>query len=150
MAVGAIEPQFYAILLEKLGLTDVDLPQYCDFEENRKKLTDIFKKKTQKEWTAVFEGSDACVTPVLSLTEVTANKHNNQKNSFTVSNDGMTAPNPAPRLSRTPGSPAAHNPSPIPGEHTREILAELGFGTKEIEDAISSGVAEQANKRAKL
>lgn len=150
MAVGAIEPQFYAVLLEKLGLTDEELPQYYDFEENREKLAGIFKKKTQKEWCVLFDGTDACVTPVLALDEVSAHEHNKKNNSFTVANDGSTVPNPAARLSRTPGSCAARHASPATGEHTREILSEFGFDSKKIEDLVASGVIQHANARAKL
>ncbi|XP_043274805.1 alpha-methylacyl-CoA racemase isoform X2 [Venturia canescens] len=150
MAIGALEPQFYNLLLEKLGVSDDEIPQYSEFEKNREKLAALFKKKTKKEWSAIFHGTDACVTPVLSLKDASANIHNRARESFTFSIDGTTTPNPAARLSRTPGSSMAHNINPMPGEHSREILTEFGFSAKDIDDTIASGVVEQAKKRAKL
>nr|XP_012215780.1 PREDICTED: alpha-methylacyl-CoA racemase [Linepithema humile] len=78
MCVGATEPQFYEIFIKKLGLSDNEVPQYENFEENRDKIAEIFKKKTQAEWCAIFDGTDASVTPLLSLKEATSHSHNKQ------------------------------------------------------------------------
>merc|ERR1711973_890165 len=69
MSVGCIEPQFYETFLEKLGVSDDDLPQFDDFDELKTKVAEIFKTKTRDEWCKVFDGTDACVTPVLSQEE---------------------------------------------------------------------------------
>lgn len=151
MAVGALEPQFYATFLDKLGLTEEDLPQFDNFEECRSKLTEIFKTKTQAEWCSVFDGSDACVTPVLTFDNVASHKHNRAQNSFAMGKDGLIVPNPAPRLSRTPGvSHATRSPNINPGEHTVEILTEYKYTTKEIKDLVDIGVVEQSKKASKL
>ncbi|XP_023289575.1 alpha-methylacyl-CoA racemase [Orussus abietinus] len=150
MAVGAIEPQFYAILLEKLNITEDDLSQYGDFESNQNKLSEIFKTKTQKEWTDIFDRSDACVTPVLTPEDVANNKHNKFRQSFAENLDTVV-PNPAPKLSRTPGvSGATRSSNPTPGEHTTEVLTEYGFNSEEIHSLISNSAVKQARKAAKL
>ncbi|XP_008553437.1 alpha-methylacyl-CoA racemase [Microplitis demolitor] len=148
LAVGALEPHFYAILLQKLGLSDEDLPQFDKFQENRKKLTKIFKSKTQKEWTEIFDGTDACVTPVLSVQEVHKHPHNQQRQSFVRENKTIV-PKPSPRLSRTPGQSSAGLPHPIAGEHSREILREYGFNDNDINEFIQSGIVQQVH-RSKL
>lgn len=146
--MGALEPHFYAILLQKLGLSDEDLPQFDKFQENRKKLTKIFKSKTQKEWTEIFDGTDACVTPVLSVQEVHKHPHNQQRQSFVRENKTIV-PKPSPRLSRTPGQSSAGLPHPIAGEHSREILREYGFNDNDINEFIQSGIVQQVH-RSKL
>lgn len=143
MAVGAIEPQFYAILLDKLGLSEDDIPQYENFEENRALFTDIFKTKTQEEWCAIFDGTDACVTPVLSLKDVAHHPHNKENKTFTVIENNYVTPNPAPRLSRTPGISTATQTNPDRGEHSIEVLTELGYSSKEIDDFIEKGAVVQ-------
>ncbi|KAK0172382.1 hypothetical protein PV328_005706 [Microctonus aethiopoides] len=151
MAIGALEPQFYAVLLEKLGLTEDYLPQFNNFEENRKKLSDIFKTKTQNEWNRIFDGTDACVTPVLSLNDAANHMHNKSLKTFSMDENEITIPNPSPRLSRTPGSTKAINHSnPEAGEHSRDILFEYGFNAKEVDDFIKSKVVQQIIKKSKL
>merc|ERR1719391_1389033 len=76
MSVGCIEPQFYRTFLEKLGIGEDHLPQYEDFDELKVKVAEIFQKKTRNEWCEVFEGSDACVTPVLGIREAPSFPHN--------------------------------------------------------------------------
>ena len=76
MSVGCIEPQFYQTFLEKLGLSDDDLPQFDDFDELKVKVANIFRGKTRAEWCEVFDGSDACVTPVLSQSEAPTHPQN--------------------------------------------------------------------------
>lgn len=102
MSVGAIEPQFYNLLLEGLGLKEEDVPQFDDFEEAKEKFTEIFKTKTQEEWCKIFDDKDACVLPVLDWKQAARHPHNVARNVFTEQ-DGESTVNPAPKLSRTPG-----------------------------------------------
>ena len=91
MAVGALEPQFYAQLIEKLGEKAEDIQQF-DFEEGRLKLAEIFASKTQQEWTDVFDGSDACVTPVVDLEEAHLHPQNKARKSFVEDCHGKFSP----------------------------------------------------------
>ncbi|XP_046736634.1 alpha-methylacyl-CoA racemase [Diprion similis] len=151
MAVGALEPQFYAVLLEKLGLSEDDLPQFGDFEKSRSRLAQIFKEKTQKEWCTVFEGTDACVTPVLSLESATLNPQNVARCSFQKSESGDIIPNPAPRLSRTPGCDrTADKPNPAAGQNSIDILLEYGFTTDQIQKYLQQRVIYQKDVSTKL
>ncbi|XP_012064341.1 PREDICTED: alpha-methylacyl-CoA racemase [Atta cephalotes] len=149
MCVGAIEPQFYEIFLEKLGLSSDEVPQYKNFEENRRKITEIFKTKTQAEWCAIFDGTDACVTPVLNLKDVMLHIHNKQRQTFTIVGDNLF-PNPAPRLSRTPGISLGVQRNPQVGENTVQILIELKFQPNEIDYLLSNGIAYQSKHISKL
>ncbi|MBB3605712.1 alpha-methylacyl-CoA racemase [Mycolicibacterium sp. BK556] len=118
VAVGAIEPQFYAELLEKLGLNAADLPDQNDiarWPELRAVLTEAFAAHDRDHWAQVFTGSDACCTPVLSFAEVDTEPHNTERDTF-YTEQGSTFPAPAPRFSRTaldapsaPGVPGADN-----------------------------------------
>ncbi len=133
MAVGAIEPQFYAALLDGLGLTDADLPAQMDREgwpTVFERFTAVFKSKTRDEWCAIFDGTDACTTPVLRLGEVAKHPHNSGRDTLVVASDGHTEPAPAPRLSRTPGSAGAKRPES--GEHTDQVLEQLGMSADKI------------------
>ncbi|KAG7208820.1 hypothetical protein KM043_015010 [Ampulex compressa] len=78
MCVGALEPQFYDEFISKLGFSKDEIPHLDNFEENREKLEKIFKTKTQSEWCAIFDGTDACVTPVLNLEKVADHPHNRE------------------------------------------------------------------------
>lgn len=149
MCVGAVEPQFYKTFLEKLGLTTDEMPQYENFEENRRKITDIFKKKTQTEWCAIFDGTDACVTPLLSLKGAASHTHNQHRGVFTIVTDDVV-PNPSPRLSRTPAISMGACKNPQPGENTVEILTELKYQSKNIEELLSNNVAYQVENISKI
>jgi alpha-methylacyl-CoA racemase len=98
---------------------------------NRAKLAQIFKAKTQAEWCAIMEGSDVCFAPILDLDEAPRHPHNKQRQTF-VDVDGVTQPAPAPRFSRTPG--AVQAPPPKAGEHNEAVLRDWGFSTQEISD----------------
>jgi alpha-methylacyl-CoA racemase len=104
MSVGALEPQFYAELLARLELTEAETPQWdrARWPELKQRLAEIFRSRTREEWTHVFEGSDACVTPVLDMFEAPSHPHNQARSAFTQ-HDGATVPAPAPRFSATPG-----------------------------------------------
>ncbi|MFI9645391.1 CaiB/BaiF CoA transferase family protein [Streptomyces sp. NPDC052040] len=120
MAVGALEQHFYAEFADLLGLGDLapdrgDLPRWGELREA---VAARFKTRTRSEWTAVFEGSDACVAPVLSLREAPAHPHLAARGTFT-DHGGITQPAPAPRFSATPtavrGGPA------LPGTGAEEV-----------------------------
>lgn len=142
MAVGALEPQFYAALLKGLDLADADLPPQMDrsgWPVLRQRFTERFRDKTREEWCAIFDGTDACTTPVLGLGEVADHPHNKQRGTFVVASDGHCEPAPAPRLARTPGIAASRRPEP--GQHTADVLAEYGFSAAEIDELASEGAA---------
>ncbi|MCW2701539.1 MAG: hypothetical protein JWQ45_3074 [Blastococcus sp.] len=125
LAVGALEEQFYAALLDGLGLAgDETLPDRADPEQwpaLRDRFTEVFAGRTRTEWWAVFAGTDACVAPVWSLLEARSDAHNTEREVF-VEVDGRVQPGVAPRFSLTPGSVGR---VPRTGEHSAEIRAEL-------------------------
>ena len=122
ISLGSIEPQFYALLLEKTG---VDAKRFSDqmnvkkWEELRGELETVFKKKTRDEWCEIMEGTDVCFGPVLELGEVNAHPHNIFRESFTEL-DGVLQPVPAPRFSKSKAS--IRNGSRIAGEDTVTVL----------------------------
>jgi alpha-methylacyl-CoA racemase len=127
IAVGAIEPQFYAELLDGLELDPADLPDRDDREqwsELRAVFARTFKSRTRDEWAVVFEGRDACATPILGLAEAPAHPHNVHRRTF-IERDGVIHPAPAPRFDRTPAAIAG--PACWAGQHTDEVLTELGL-----------------------
>ncbi|GAA4383142.1 CaiB/BaiF CoA transferase family protein [Tsukamurella soli] len=104
MAVGCIEPQFFALMLERLGLDPAGLPAQDDedrHDELRATLTAAFASRPMAEWAEAFDGSDACVTPVLTYSEALTHPHMSARGIFTRI-DGVDQPSPAPRFSRTP------------------------------------------------
>ncbi|MEM7766248.1 MAG: CaiB/BaiF CoA-transferase family protein [Pseudomonadota bacterium] len=130
VAVGSIEPQFYALLVEKAGLLDVDAGFAAgnqmnkgDWSQLSEKVAGVIKTKTRDEWCEIMEGTDICFAPVLSMAEAPAHPHNQARATF-VDYEGVTQPAPAPRFSRTPG--AISRPAPGAGEHTDAILADWG------------------------
>ena len=140
VSIGSIEPQFYALLLEKTGLKGQDLPAQHDrakWPEMKKKFTDIFKTKTRDEWCEIMEGTDICFAPVLTMSEAPHHKHAKARKGY-VDVAGFMQPAPAPRFSRTPGS--VKGPAPKRGVHTEEVLRENGFSAAEIKELASSGV----------
>jgi alpha-methylacyl-CoA racemase len=111
MAVGAIEPQFFAQLLDGLGLSDDDVAQFdfVAYPEMHKLFEERFASKTRDEWTAVFAGTDACVTPVLTWAEAAQNEHLRARSTVTAAN-GVDQAAPAPRFSRTAAGPVGGPP----------------------------------------
>ena len=139
LGVGAIEPQFYAALLERLGLADEELPDQMDraqWPAMKERFAAIFAGRTRAEWVAVFEGSDACVAPVLSPGEAPTHPHNVHRGTFTEV-AGVVQPAPAPRFLGTPG--AIRRPPPNPGQYGDEALAEWGFDDTEVAKLRESG-----------
>ncbi len=109
VSVGALEAKFYATLIERLGLTEAGLPAQMDvsaWPALRAAFSARFLEKTRDEWAAIFDGTDACVAPVLSLSEAQAHPHNRARGNFTII-DGVTQPAAAPKLSATPGEARA-------------------------------------------
>ncbi|KAI4795834.1 hypothetical protein KUCAC02_029623 [Chaenocephalus aceratus] len=152
VAVGAIEPQFYTQLLKGLDLDPGSLPpqmSFADWPELRRIFTERFASKSQEDWSQVFDGTDACVTPVLSFQQVSSHPHNQERNSFLTDSNGEESPRPAPVLSRTPAEPSL-SADPFIGEHTVEVLNEFGFKSEEIEQMMTHGVVEGDAIKAKL
>ncbi len=120
MAVGALEPQFYAEFVRLLGIEDTAPPREdpSRWAEVHEAVAARFRTRTRAEWTDVFDGSDACVTPVLSLTEAPAHPHLAARGTFTE-HDGHTQPAPAPRFSATPGS--VRRPPVRPGDGAADV-----------------------------
>ena len=140
VAIGAIEPKFYAELVDRLGLANERLPAQRDrkgWPELRRRFAAAFRSKTRDEWCRVFEGSDACFAPVLTFSEARAHPHNLARGGY-VAVGGVTQPAPAPRFSRTPG--AVSRPPPERGALGREALADWGFSRAEIDWLASLGV----------
>jgi alpha-methylacyl-CoA racemase len=108
IAIGALEPQFYATLIGKAGLADDSLfaEQYdaARWPAFKQRLTEVFASRTREEWCALLEGTDACFAPVLSLGEAPSHPHNVARGSF-VDEGGLVQPAPAPRFSATPAPP---------------------------------------------
>ena len=131
-----------------LGLSNDEAPQFGDPEELRNKFAKIFASKTQAEWCAIFDNTDACVAPVVPLQEAHNYPHNKIRKSFVPSDkeESRLLPRPAPRLSAVePGRKEELRPQPKVGEHTESVLHELGYSKKEIQDFITSGIVEQAS-----
>lgn len=140
MAVGAVEARFYAELLEKLGLADAELPKQHDREGwpvLRERFAAVFAERTREEWCRVFDGSDACVAPVLGFSEAPGHPQHRARESF-VEFDGVVQPAPAPRFSQTPSVIA--RPAPQRGEGGYAALREWGFGEAGVEGLRGRGV----------
>jgi alpha-methylacyl-CoA racemase len=133
VAVAAVEPQFYAELLRLLALDPAEWPQNDQdrWPQLRARLAAVFATRDRAEWAALFAGTDACVSPVLSLEEATRHEHAIARDAF-VPVDGLLQPAPAPRFSRTPG--AVRSGAPARGADTREVLREAGFRDDEIDE----------------
>ena len=140
VSIGSIEPQFYALLLEKTGLDqDPDLAQQMsrnDWPKLREKLAAVLATKTRDEWDEIMLGTDICYAPILNFDEAVAHPHNQARNTFVASADIVQAA-PAPRFSRT--EPELPEPPVEPGEHSEEVLASIGLDAAAIAELKSSG-----------
>ncbi|MBP6339234.1 MAG: CoA transferase [Vitreoscilla sp.] len=144
LAVGPLEPKFFAELAQRIGLDKHFVKGQYDqrlWPEMRGALAAIFAQRTQAEWTALLDGSDACVAPVLSMDEAPHHPHAAQRQAY-VDVDGVRQAAPAPRFDRSPAD--APRPAPHIGQHTREVLLEAGYNPTEIDALLGSGVAKQA------
>ncbi|KAI9285393.1 AMACR protein-like protein [Umbelopsis sp. AD052] len=143
MAVGAIEPQFYAAFIKGLGLTESSLPPQMDadhWEDSKNKFTAIFGSKTQSEWTQIYQNTDACVTPILDF-----NVEDNNEKGFAAN------PKPAPLLSRTPAKDSSKESGVLePGLHSAAVLKEFGLTNDEIQELIKSRVVKSNDIKSSL
>ncbi|WP_030172558.1 CaiB/BaiF CoA transferase family protein [Spirillospora albida] len=141
MAVGAIEPQFYAEFIRLLGVDGEDLPHQHDrngWPRLRERFATAFKEKTRDEWAEVFVPSDACVAPVLSMNEAMTHPYNTARDVFPELG-GRRQPAPAPRFSRT--DTATDGVPVLPGGQSRDVLTDLGF--EDADDLLKSGAVVQ-------
>lgn len=140
MAVGALEPQFYAELLALLGLDSEQLPAQMDMSgwpEIERAMAAAFRAAPRRHWEEVFAGTDACTTPVLSLEEAPAHHHNRARSVFSAGVNGSD-PAPAPRFSRS--AAAADTASPRRGADTASVLADLGLDPAESAGLAAAGI----------
>lgn len=139
ISIGSLEPQFYALLLEKAEITDPEFQEQLDaaaWPAKREKLNQLFKTRTRQQWCDIMEGTDVCFAPVLDLKEAPTHPHNIDRKTF-VELDGVVQPAPAPRFSRTQGE--IQGPAAMAGEHTREVLSAWNFTDQEIGELQASG-----------
>jgi alpha-methylacyl-CoA racemase len=143
VSVGALEPQFYAELVRRTGF-EADVPaadvapqqDRASWPARKAAMAALFRSRARDEWCALLEHTDVCFAPVLSWTEAPAHPHNRARGTF-VEHAGVVQPAPAPRFSRTPGALA--RPPASPGEHTDEVLGELGLSAGEVAALRSAG-----------
>ncbi|SCX32447.1 CaiB/BaiF CoA transferase family protein [Mycolicibacterium fluoranthenivorans] len=145
IAVGAMEPQFYTELCRHL---EVEVPHddgnHLAWAAHRSALATRFAEKTRGEWEQILNSPGTCAAPVLSIGEAPRHPHHVARRSF-VEVDGVIQPAPAPRFSRTdPGHPAS--PS-LPGDHTRDVLAEIGIEPAAVTRLLDTGAARQSALR---
>ena len=139
ISIGSIEPQFYALLLEKTGITDPAFQHQMNraqWPALKAKLAEVIKTKTRAEWCEIMDATDVCFAPVLDLTETAGHAHNAARKTF-VEIEGVTQPAPAPRFSVTPG--AIQAPPPVVGAHNEEAFADWGFAAADIEALKTAG-----------
>jgi len=139
VSIGSIEPQFYALLLEKTGVDKAEFEAQMDrdgWDSLTDKLAAVFITKTRDEWDTIMGGSDVCFGPVLSLDEAPKHPHNVARQTF-LDIDGVIQPAPAPRFSETPG--AIQGPPPAIGEHNDAALKDWGFSASDIEALKTAG-----------
>ena len=139
VAIGAIEPQFWAELLRRMGIDPASVGGQHDrdaWPQTRETLARIFRTKTRDEWCGVLEGSDACFAPVLTIGEAASHPQMAERGTF-VDAGGIRRPASAPRFERCRVSTG--DIAPVVGAHTREVLAEAGYGPGQIESLLESG-----------
>lgn len=133
LAVGPLEPQFFAELVKLAGLPEDHMASQMDvtaWPERRAAYAEVFRQKSRDEWTAIFDGSDACATPVLSWSEAPEHPHMAARGTFTDV-EGVTQAAPAPRFSRSSAEPL--RAPAAPGSDTVAVFRELGFDDDRIE-----------------
>jgi alpha-methylacyl-CoA racemase len=142
VTVGAMEPQFYALLRDKCGWVDEAFDAQWDparWPALKDQVATVFARKTREEWCEILEGTDACFAPVLNLDEAPLHPHNQARGTF-VKVNGITQPAPAPRFGAGP-APVCQPVRPA-GADTRALLLELGYAPAAI-DGLLDGVAQQ-------
>lgn len=148
MSIGPIESRFYAQMMESLGLSNADLPDQHDrsgWPRLREAFTTAFLSKTRDQWSTLFEGSDACVVPVLGFAEAAEHPHSLERGSF-IKVDGVVQPVPAPRFLSTPS--AQPRPAPQRGEQGGEALRDWGFDSAAIERLRELGLGFKVSAQA--
>jgi len=143
LAVGSIEPQFHAELVKGLGLPADTFGMYMDrakWPEFSQRIADVVKTKTRDDWMKVFDGTDACVAPVLSMDEAPKHPHNADRKTF-VDAFGVIQPNAAPRFSRTAG--AVNGAPAIAGKHSNDVLESWGIAADRREAFLKAGAVAQ-------
>ncbi|KWR87816.1 CaiB/BaiF CoA transferase family protein [Cupriavidus sp. IDO] len=141
ISIGSMEPQFYALLREKCGLTDPDFDAQWDagrWPALKARVAEVFRQKTRQQWCELLEGTDVCFAPVLDLSEAAQHPHNEARGTF-VRINGITQPAPAPRFSGTPSAPC--RPVGVAGADMRNLLEELDFGGEVMERLLTSSEA---------
>lgn len=154
MAVGSLEPQFYQQLMQGLDMNSDEsfIEQFADFDEGKDKVAKRFGEKTQAEWTEIFDKLDACVTPVVEMDEAAICEPNVSRKSFSKNPvNGHWDPEPAPKLSRTPGvGTSSVRQCPAIGEHTVEVLREIGYDSDAIKGLLSNGTILIPETKSKI
>lgn len=140
ITIAAAEPQFYAELLQRMGITEPDiLAERMNpdrWPEFKARFAEVFRTRTREEWSALLEGTDVCYAPMLDFDEAPRHPHSVARKAF-VEVDGVVQPAPTPRFSRT--APEIRNRPPVAGENNREALAAWGFADAEIDALAASG-----------
>jgi alpha-methylacyl-CoA racemase len=140
VAIGAVEPEFYAELRRVMRLDGPEWDAQRDratWPDRKAELAALFRTRSRSEWCDVFESADACFAPVLSLDEAPQHPHNVARGTF-VEAHGVVQPGPAPRFSRTPGT--LRRPPVAAGQDTDEVLAEFGFDPGDLARLRAAGV----------
>ena len=125
VSIGSIEPQFYALLCEKAGLSQDDFGDQMKrdtWNEKKELIKKVFITKTRDEWSELMEGTDVCFAPVLDMSEAPKHPHNVARKTF-IELEGITQPAPAPRFDRTINEITL--PPALAGEHSKEIFETL-------------------------
>lgn len=147
VAIGALEPKFFAELARRIGLDESFVKRQYDrrcWPQMREAITRIISGRTRDDWCALLEGSDACFAPVLTLAEAADHPHARERGAF-VDIAGVRQPAPAPRFSRSvPSTPTAGAEA---GAHTEAVLAEAGFSAAEIAALLAEGSALKTTTR---
>ncbi len=144
LAVGSIEPQFHAEMVKGLGLPADVFGMYMDrakWPEYSRRVAEVIRTKPRDAWMEVFDGTDACVAPVLSLEEAPEHPHNVERGTF-VEAFGVMQPGPVPRFSRTTG--AINGAPPLAGEQSRDVLASWGIESERAGRFLAAGAVVQA------
>ncbi len=150
IAVGALEPQFYAQLVDLTGFRPDDAgrltqPVRDQWPAHKKEWAALWRSRTRDEWAELLGGTDACVQPVLDWSERAQHPHLAARHTF-IDVDGINQPAPAPRLSRTPL--AVRRVPPLRGEQTDEIAAELGLAEDDVARLVDTGVLSRCNSES--
>lgn len=143
LAVGSIEPQFHAVLVKGLGLPDDAFPSYMSrdqWPDYSRRVAEVIRTRTRDEWMKVFDGTDGCVAPVLSMDEAPRHHHNAARKTF-VEAFGVTQPGPAPRFSRTGG--AVNGAPALAGKQSEDVLKSWGISPEQAAGFLKTGAVVQ-------